>query len=35
MEIQEVTKSIEKLNASLEQTMERWVELSEKTNKTS
>ncbi|MGY0039539.1 ABC-F family ATP-binding cassette domain-containing protein [Pedobacter sp. NJ-S-72] len=34
MEIQEVTKSIEKLNASLEQTMERWVELSEKTNKT-
>ena len=33
-EIQVVTKSIESINATLEQTMERWLELSEKKNKT-
>ena len=32
-EIQKVTKTIESLNTSLEHTLERWVELSEKTNK--
>ena len=32
-EIQQVTKTIESLNTSLEHTLERWVELSEKTNK--
>ena len=33
-EIQQVTKTIESLNISLEHTLERWVELSEKPNKT-
>jgi ATP-binding cassette subfamily F protein uup len=34
-EIQAVTKSIESINNTLEQTMERWLDLSEKKNKTS
>lgn len=34
-EIQKVTKSIETLNNQIEQTMERWLELSEKKDKTS
>jgi len=34
-EIQSVTKNIDRINGSLEQTMERWLELSEKKNKTS
>ena len=33
-EIQQVTKTIESLNISLEHTLERWVKLSEKPNKT-
>jgi ATP-binding cassette subfamily F protein uup len=33
-EIQQVTKNIESLNTSLEQTLERWVELSERTSST-